>query len=567
MTADDLPLLPRPRSVALTGARVEARPPAAVRDPSLPAQGYRLRISGGGVTIESSEPAGEFYARATLDQLASVSDDGRLPEGEIVDWPDLAVRGVMLDVSRDKVPTMATLKDLVARLASFKVNQVQLYMEHTFAYAGHEEVWASASPFTPDEIRELDRFCADRHVELVPNQNCLGHMERWLRHDRYRPLALMPDGWIDGRGRRRAPMTVDPSNPAALDLARDLLAQLVGSFSSGRVHVGLDEPWELPDDRFDDYLAFAAALRRLPDTADHEMLMWGDIVGHHPDRVADVPDGLTVCEWGYEDWHPFEERGRLLEKAARPFWVCPGTSSWMTILGRVPNMVGNCQAAADAARAHGAAGYLVTDWGDNGHHQYLPVAEPGFAYGAAVSWCLDANRDLDLAAALSAHTFADATGRLGAALVELGGVSRLIGPQRPNVSVLVLHLYSPRLRMGEGLTEGLTVDDLDRVRATLAAARASVASSTPTRAGGSLVVSEVEAACDLVDLLARDARARLLAGGRLDDVAVAHRLAFADELDAYTERHRELWLARNRAGGLDDSCARFGVLAAAHRAV
>ena len=53
----------------------------------------------------------------------------------------------MLDVSRDKVPTMATLRAIVERLASWKVNQLQLYSEHTFAYRDHAEVHAAASPF------------------------------------------------------------------------------------------------------------------------------------------------------------------------------------------------------------------------------------------------------------------------------------------------------------------------------------------------------------------------------------------------------------------------------------
>ena len=120
-----------------------------------------------------------------------------LPVGVIRDHPDLPVRAVMLDVSRDKVPTMATLRDLIDRLASWKVNQVQLYSEHTFAYRNHPDVHAAASPFTPDEIRELDAFCRARHIELVPNQNCLGHMNRWLAtsstaHSRSRPTA----SWI-----------------------------------------------------------------------------------------------------------------------------------------------------------------------------------------------------------------------------------------------------------------------------------------------------------------------------------------------------------------------------------
>ena len=106
----------------------------------------------------------------------------------------------MVDISRDKVPTMDSLKALIDRLASLKVNQVQLYSEHTFAYRDHGVVHAKASPLDADEITELDAYCRARHVELVPNQNCLGHMNRWLAHEQYRQLAIEPDGFTDPYG-------------------------------------------------------------------------------------------------------------------------------------------------------------------------------------------------------------------------------------------------------------------------------------------------------------------------------------------------------------------------------
>jgi hexosaminidase len=57
-----------------------------------------------------------------------------------------------LIVSRDKVPTMDTLYDLIDQLSDWKVNQIQLYIEHTFAYRGHETVWKDASPFTGNAV-------------------------------------------------------------------------------------------------------------------------------------------------------------------------------------------------------------------------------------------------------------------------------------------------------------------------------------------------------------------------------------------------------------------------------
>ena len=64
----------------------------------------------------------------------------------------------MLDVSRDKVPTLATLKRIVDLLERFGYNQFQLYTEHTFAYSRHRAVWKDASPLTAEEIRELEEL-------------------------------------------------------------------------------------------------------------------------------------------------------------------------------------------------------------------------------------------------------------------------------------------------------------------------------------------------------------------------------------------------------------------------
>ncbi len=117
------------------------------------------------------------------------SIDGQIPCLKIRDWPDFPTRGVMLDISRDKVYQMQTLYTLVNQLASWKINQLQLYTEHTFAYQGHERVWLNASPMTPEEIQNLDQYCKEKFIELVPNQNSFGHMSRWLKHPEYQHLA------------------------------------------------------------------------------------------------------------------------------------------------------------------------------------------------------------------------------------------------------------------------------------------------------------------------------------------------------------------------------------------
>jgi hypothetical protein len=218
-------------------------------------------------------------------------------------------------------------------------------------------------------------------------------------------------------------------------------------------------------------------------------------------------------------------------------------------------MKGNCVAAAESARTHGASGFLNTDWGDMGHLQYLPVSEPGFAYGAAVSWCLDANRDIDLAAALDVHCFQDSSGELGAALVALGDAYLGVVPKIWNMSVLVMHLYWPQLQLGRTFSDGLTVDDLVRVDAGLAECVDRLSRAKPDREDGVLVVDELRGGAALVSLLCRDARLRLEGDGWLSSIPAARRQDLADELDGLIDEHRRLWLARNRPGGLVESVA------------
>jgi hypothetical protein len=579
-------LLPRPRSLeaAPDGRRVPDRPAQEQLDPALHPQGYRLEVDDDAVRIVGADDAGLRHGRATLAQLrhtatapgtpgapgaSGAPGTGTLPACRIDDWPDFAVRGVMLDVSRDRVPTLATLYALVDRMAAWKLNQLQLYMEHTFAYAGHEEVWRNADPFTADDLHALEAYAGARGVELVANQNTLGHFERWLRHDRYRPLAIAPDGFDWVFGIRRPPLTLDPAKPGSLALVTDLLDQLVPELAARRVHIGLDEPWELSAERRGEWATWLQALRRLPVLADRELLVWGDMPALHPDLLGSLPDGVTVCEWGYEDNHPFDERAARLADAGVPWWVCPGTSSWMSVSGRVDNMLGNVAAAARAGVAHGATGLLVTDWGDMGHLQQPPVSDPGLASTAAFGWCADAHRHLDvdtLGALLDAHCYDDPTGSTGRAVVDLGRTARMVTPRPPNMSALALHLLLPQWTVGTGLTAGLEVSQLDRVESLLDDTEARLAQARPGRADGAVVTDELRATAALLRLSCHDARLRLAGDGTLGPVPPEARRALANELADYIDEHRRLWLARFRPGGLSDSTAWLEHLADCYRA-
>jgi len=163
----------------------------------------------------------------------------------IDDAPDFARRGYMLDVSRCKVPAMQELKRTVDSLSALRYNELQLYMEHSFAFAGDERVWFDSSPLTPAEIMELDRYCRSRFIELVPNLNSFGHLGRWLCLGEYRGLAESPEPWYFEAWDAWYQATLAPGKEA-LDFIDRLYAEFLPNFTSGMLNIGCDETAEKP---------------------------------------------------------------------------------------------------------------------------------------------------------------------------------------------------------------------------------------------------------------------------------------------------------------------------------
>ncbi|MDE6942854.1 MAG: beta-N-acetylhexosaminidase, partial [Lachnospiraceae bacterium] len=160
----------------------------------LPEEGYRLEITGERTVIGYGNVKGAYYAMVTLHQ-AVLQSDGMIPCCRIVDGPALSLRGVLVDISRGKVPRLETLKRLADLLASLKYNHLELYIEgFSYGYRSHPQVWREDACLLAEEVRELADYCRECFIELVPQQNSLGHMAGWLTLPEYRGLAETEEG-------------------------------------------------------------------------------------------------------------------------------------------------------------------------------------------------------------------------------------------------------------------------------------------------------------------------------------------------------------------------------------
>lgn len=150
-----------------------------------------------------------------------------LPALEVEDAPDMPNRGYYLDCSRGRVPTLETLKKTADLLCCYKINQWQLYVEHTYLFRNLSEAWREDTPLTAEEIMELDAYCRARHIELVPSLSSFGHMYEILSTKTCAELCELRDA-------EKVPFsytyagehhTLNVSHPGAMDFIKGLISE------------------------------------------------------------------------------------------------------------------------------------------------------------------------------------------------------------------------------------------------------------------------------------------------------------------------------------------------------
>lgn len=365
-----------------------------------PAEGYALKIQPCCVEISASGPVGARHAIHTLFQIDRQSPDGHLPCLEIVDEPAFARRGVLLDVSRGRVPKLSRLLELVQTLALYKINELQLYVEHAFRFRKHPLIGRGVSPLSAEDLLKLDQHCAEHGIELIPCLASFGHMSKILTLEPYRHLA---EDWGEGRYEATdAPSapgtrgwTLTPAREESYQFLEDLYGEYLPLFRSPRFNVCCDEVWDLGwgqsrrlCERAGLEAVYADHVLKLRDLAGRHgkgICLFGDMLQTHPEAARRLPEDVTVLDWGYDYNTPFKKL-RLFTDLGLRTYACPGTGSWNALYPRVPEAMLNIHGYAKAGKKHGAEGLLVTDWGDGGHYNLTELSWHGYLLGAEQAW-------------------------------------------------------------------------------------------------------------------------------------------------------------------------------------
>lgn len=348
-------------------------------------EAYHLKISRSGITIRAPSSAGIFYGVQTLTQLVEGEGSAAVvPEAEIDDWPSLAYRGTMVDMSEGPLATEQEVERQIDLLSRLKANQYYFYNEDSIALDGYSLVNTGAR-FSKEQIRRIITYGRERHVDVVPCLELYGHQHDLFRIEKYSELADFAHGG-----------EFDPANPKVRKLLADWVDQYAELFPSRFVHIGFDETWEIaraakkagpkatPAQLFLEQLDMVA--RRFQKQG-KLVMVWADIVVKYPDIVGQLPKGVVAVPWYYEpDPDPeYKEWLNPLIAHKIPNLVAPGVSMWNEIAPDFSKSFRNIDTLLVAGKHAHTLGLINTMWSDD-QMVLRRAGWPGMAYGAAAAW-------------------------------------------------------------------------------------------------------------------------------------------------------------------------------------
>ncbi len=363
-------------------------------------ESYNLKIAQEEISVKADGIRGAFYALQTLRQIF---ENDYVPCCEINDKPDFEYRGAYLDITRGKVPKLETIKNFIDKIAYYKMNSLQLYVEHTYEFKEYADNLERTGYITSEELKEIDKYCKDNFIEFIPSLATFGHLYELLQKDRYKHLRMLDEYepkhhmWLE----RHLHHTLDPVNPESFELVKSLIDQYEPNFTSEWFNICCDETFDLTNpkntryndkDKSELYVEFVSKIINYLKDKGKRTMMWGDILLNHPDKIERIPEDTVFLNWFYRE-NPLTEQVEKFYAIGRNQILCVGTSNWARYCENIDVAMLNIENMTRLGYQFGVKGTLTSLWGDYGNAASLALSECSFAYGADRVWNIDVQKE------------------------------------------------------------------------------------------------------------------------------------------------------------------------------
>jgi hexosaminidase len=357
----------------------------SVMKPEMSREGYFLDSDANGVVIIADSGSGRFYGVMTLLQMMHPGKSGIVVDGATIeDFPLMAMRGISDDISRGQVSTVSNFKKIIRFLARYKLNTYALYMEDMFAFKKHPLIGKGRGALTSDEVKELDTYAREYHVDLIPIFQTLGHWENILYQPEYVGYAEYPGG-----------RTLNVSDNRVYALLDEMIGEISASFSSPYFNMGADETMDvglgankervakegLSAVLAQHYSRVAAIIRKYG----KKPMMYADIILKHPEILTMIPRDILMVDWDYDPRFHYDTP-QVFKQAGYRYIVSPAVRNYAGPFLDYLNSFENIQRLSRAGYEDSSAGILTSSWNDYGGEELRELNYYGYAWAAECSW-------------------------------------------------------------------------------------------------------------------------------------------------------------------------------------
>jgi hexosaminidase len=434
-------------------------------------EGYSLIIKNDLILIAANTKAGVYYGVQTIKQLLRGNQkESALPGLKIIDYPSLKYRGILDDISRGPVPTIAYMKQQIRRLAELKMNSLQYYTENVVLTEKHPAFAPPDGAVTIEEFKELSEYAKQYHVTLIGNFQSFGHFEKILSHPDYAHL---------GEGGT----LLSPAFPEGIELLRDIYLEMVPAFSSSFFNVNSDETFDLGKgaskpmvDSLGIAVVYTDQIKKMYDILQElnvQMMMWTDILEKNPESIEMLPKDIIMMTWGYDAASSFTNKIEPFKNAGYQFTISPGIlNSYSTMPDYSVTMTNIKNFAKDGIEL-GALGMVLTVW-DDGGSAFFSRDWYGVAYGADQSWNPTEDTYDEFNVRFNPAAYGDLDGSLSSLIWKLVNLSNISVTDR-----LQEKLLWTKVIPDSGASLRMSLEDWDKVISILDSAESIYNNSDP----------------------------------------------------------------------------------------
>ncbi|OGS35917.1 MAG: N-acetyl-beta-hexosaminidase [Elusimicrobia bacterium RIFOXYB2_FULL_49_7] len=278
------------------------------------------------------------------------------------------IKGFHIDL-RIEIMTLDALREFAKELADFGINTIIMEWEGTFPYIKNATL-SNKYVYTREEVASFVSYCDGIGVEVIPLQQCFGHVEYILRNARYDSL----------KEDKKDISQICPLKTTGNSLLfSDLFADLASVHHSKYIHIGGDETYLLghcpecaakaakegKSKLFVDYMKMmcniAVRLGKKP-------VMWADILLKYPEAATELPKETIFIDWNYGWDTVYSENIKNLQEKGLTFWGAPAIrshpdNSYLTCWEKHFN---NQRDFIPYARQAGYKGIVMTSWSTSG---------------------------------------------------------------------------------------------------------------------------------------------------------------------------------------------------------